>query len=64
MNQNIAEPHAVIMIPASTYDFIITPYDRGPARPLYRRPYYPRGLSVMIQLANPEHDIFSREVIE
>src|SRR5215469_14084861 len=26
MNQNIAEPHAVIMIPASTYDLIITPY--------------------------------------
>jgi hypothetical protein len=26
MNQNIAEPHAVKMIPASTYDLIITPY--------------------------------------
>jgi hypothetical protein len=25
MNQKIAEPHAAIMIPASTYDLIITP---------------------------------------
>jgi hypothetical protein len=26
MNQNIAEPHAVKMIPALTYDLIITPH--------------------------------------
>ena len=42
MNQNIAEPHAVTMIPASTYDLIITPHGRGHYT---ADPNYPMGLS-------------------
>jgi hypothetical protein len=41
MNQNIAEPHAAIMIPVSTYDLIITPHGQADLRghPILNYPF-------------------------
>ena len=44
MNQKIAEPHAAIMIPASTYDLIITPHVKATAAVIYSQPELSHGL--------------------